>query len=195
MKETFNKELIEFIAFALQNKNTDLASNFESKFKGQSFDGENQNSIMLLVVKAFDPDFSQLIPLANYLLDNNYCKVDKQLISYAMLQGVQLEIHLKELKRRESKMNEDFDFVNQISGASFVFTNEPMEKYLKFSKHIVSNASHEEIEAAKNEIFAGNEKLRELECFNIFNKDNSKNENTNGNLDSVENSSKRKIKP
>lgn len=121
---------------SILTSNQSIVSNFEKLVPELSFDGENIRTWQYIVLKSFDSDFSYFIPLANHLLDNNYCVVDKTMVQFAALNGFKLESAL-------NKMQEPLDAINEITKSSgfdekLVVVNEPANQILNIVKKIIS---------------------------------------------------------
>lgn len=118
---------------------------FEEKMPTLKFDGENSVTWNFIVLKAFDTEFSYLMPLANHLLDYNYCAVNKDMTQFAALQGYQVEVVLNKMKSIQDNVNDSmkaFHFDEKL-----VVTNQPAENIYNLAKKIVNHANENDYQA------------------------------------------------
>lgn len=147
MENKIDKNVAEFLNNLLVNK-TASVKNFEDKVNDLKFDGENATVWQFVVLKSFDNDFSYLMPLANHLLDNNYCLVEGPMVKYAALNGYKLEISLKSMQSPLDEINKftkECGFTEQL-----VLTNEPAQAILSLAKKIVNRSNDKDFEEVKD---------------------------------------------
>lgn len=129
-----------FLKNALVSQSASI-KNFEDQVPTLKFDGENALAWQFIVLKSFEVEYSYLMPLANHLLDHNYCIVDKNMAKFAALNGYQLEVGLNNLKNVQDQLNghmSDFFFDEKL-----IITNEPAQNIYNLAKKIISRTSEE----------------------------------------------------
>jgi hypothetical protein len=149
MKQKMDKNVIEFLKDALIDGKVDLNS-FKEKEKEFSFEGENKNVWQYFILKSFEADFAHFLPLSYYLLENNLCAVDKNMVNYAVLNGLQIEIGLNSMQGVLDNVNnimKDFRFDEKL-----VVTNRPAEQILGLAKKIINNSTNEDFQEALSSV-------------------------------------------
>lgn len=120
---------------------------FEQQVNELSFDGPNANVWQFIVLKSFDTDFSYLQPLANHLLDHNYCLVEGPMVKYAALNGYKIEASL-------ARMQEPLDELNRFTqecgfSEKAVVVNKPAEAILGIAKKIINQSNDKDFQEVK----------------------------------------------
>jgi hypothetical protein len=142
-----NKQVAEFLGSILMSHVSPLKQ-FEEKIKNFEFDGENEKVWQFIILKSFDEKFLHLIPLAKHLIENQYCKLDENITTYATLVGYKIELATKGLKSVENDINQtmsSFHFTEKIK-----ITNDAIDNLYDLANKIIQFSEVENIEKAKN---------------------------------------------
>ncbi len=145
MSEQIDEKVALFLSEALTGKVS--VAKFEEQTSELRFDGSNANVWQFLVLKSFDTDFSYLQPLANHLLDHNYCLVEGPMVKYAALNGYRLESEL-------ARMQAPLDEVNKITQEcgfteKAIIVNKPAEAILGLAKKIINQSNDKDYQEVK----------------------------------------------
>lgn len=150
MDNKIDNQVAEFLKDILVTQNASVKK-FEDNITHLKFDEENSSVWQFIVLKSFDVDFQYLLPLANHLVDNNYCLVTKHMLQYAVLNGYQIEVALNSMKDVENQLNnnmKDFHFEEKL-----VIVNEPAQNIYNLAKKLVNRSNDNDFQEV-SEMFA-----------------------------------------
>lgn len=168
MTTTINTHVSEFFKTAIYTQDATV-NYFKEKEHELSFDDENSTVWQFIILKSFDVEFSHLLPLANYLIDNKYCIVDLNMAKYAALNGFSLETELNRMQKpldEVNKFTKDCGFSEKL-----IISNKPAENILSLAKKIINHSTDDDFNNVK-EIF--NNLSIDISNSKILNKPNTK---------------------
>lgn len=142
-----NKEVAEFFRSVLIS-NTSPLKKFEEKLPELKFDGENEKLWQFIVLKSFEENYFYLMPLSNYLIENEYVKMDENMTTYAALIAYKIELTTSGIKNVEKEMNQimsSFQFTERI-----VIKNDAIDNLYCLADKIMNYSNSEAIENARN---------------------------------------------
>lgn len=159
---TINKQVAEFFGGVLMSHTSPLKK-FQEKLPELSFDGENEKLWQFIVLKSFEEKFFYLIPLSNYLIENEYVKMDENMTTYAALIAYKIELATSGIKNVEKEMNQimsSFQFTERI-----VIKNDAIDNLYGLADKIMNYSNSETIEKARDFLQKYNIDSKQIKVF------------------------------